>query len=148
MPIILHESDIIPGMANKGVGRFASEIFVSFPQTTGFPKNKMNEVGNPIRKDMLTGSKEEAKRLFDLQGTKPVLLFVGGSQGAQRINDMLLVVLNDMLKDYEIIHQTGEKNYRQVKAEAGCGKQNLAAAVSPVGFSKNQNCAMRMLLPT
>ena len=118
VPIVLHESDIIPGMANRIVGRFASEIFVSFPDTQYFPKNKIIEVGNPIRKDILTGSKEEAKRLFDLKGTKPVLLLMGGSQGAQRINDMLLVVLNDALKSYEIIHQTGEKNFSQVKAGA------------------------------
>ncbi|MCH7828516.1 UDP-N-acetylglucosamine--N-acetylmuramyl-(pentapeptide) pyrophosphoryl-undecaprenol N-acetylglucosamine transferase [Patescibacteria group bacterium] len=118
VPIILHESDIVPGMANKIVARFASEIFVSFPNTKEFPKNKVVEVGNPIRKDILTGSKEEAKRLFNLQGTKPVLLLLGGSQGAQRVNDMLLVILDEALKDYEIIHQTGEKNFSQVKAEA------------------------------
>ena len=75
-------------------------------------------VGNPIRKDILTGSKEEAKRLFNLKGTKPLLLLLGGSQGAQRINDMLLIILDEALKSYEIIHQTGEKNFSQVKAEA------------------------------
>ena len=118
VPIILHESDVIPGMANRIIARFASEIFVSFPNTKEFPKNKVLVVGNPIRKEILTGSKEEAKRLFNLQGTKPVLLLLGGSQGAQRVNDMLLVILDEALKEYEIIHQTGEKNFSQVKAEA------------------------------
>ena len=118
VPIILHESDVVPGMANRIVARFASEIFVSFPNTKEFPKNKVVEVGNPIRKEILTGSKEEAKRLFNLQGTKPMLLLLGGSQGAQRVNDMLLVILDEALKEYEIIHQTGEKNFSQVKAEA------------------------------
>jgi len=118
VPIVLHESDVVPGLSNRIVGRFASEIFVSFPGTKEFPKNKIIEVGNPIRKDILTGSKEEAKRLFSLQGKKPLLLLLGGSQGAQRINDMLLVILDEALKDYEIIHQTGEKNFSQVKAEA------------------------------
>jgi len=118
VPIILHESDVIPGIANRIVGKFASQIFVSFPNTQEFRKKKVAKVGNPIRRDILTGSKEEAKRLFSLQGTKPVLLLLGGSQGAQRVNDMLLVVLDMALKDYEIIHQTGEKNFSQVKAEA------------------------------
>lgn len=118
VPIILHESDIVPGMANKIVARFATETIVSFPNTQYFPKNKMIVIGNPIRKDILTGSKEEATKLFHLQGTKPMLLLLGGSQGAQRVNDMLLVVLNEALQNYEIIHQTGEKNFVQVKAEA------------------------------
>ncbi|MDA1337718.1 MAG: UDP-N-acetylglucosamine--N-acetylmuramyl-(pentapeptide) pyrophosphoryl-undecaprenol N-acetylglucosamine transferase [bacterium] len=118
VPIILHESDVVPGIANRVVARLASQILVSFPDTQELPKERVIEVGNPIRKTLLTGSKEEAKRLFKLEGTKPVLLLLGGSQGATRINDMLLVVLNETLKDYEVIHQTGEKNFTQVQKEA------------------------------
>ena len=118
VPIVLHESDVVPGMANRIVARLASEVFVSFPDTQEFKKERMIQVGNPIRKEVLTGSKDEAKRLFELQGTKPILLILGGSQGATRVNDMLLVVLDEALKDYEIIHQTGEKNFEQVQKEA------------------------------
>jgi UDP-N-acetylglucosamine--N-acetylmuramyl-(pentapeptide) pyrophosphoryl-undecaprenol N-acetylglucosamine transferase len=137
-PVILHESDIVPGMANRVVGKFASQIFVSFPNTQYFPKNKMTQVGNPIRrKIVLTGSKEEAKQLFHLTGTKPVILITGGSQGAQRINDMLLAILNNALQDYEIIHQTGESNFTQVQAEAEvvAGK-DLRQFYHPIGFLK------------
>ena len=137
VPIVLHESDIIPGVANRVVARFASEIFVSFPNTQYFPKNKVLQIGNPIRKDLLSGSKEEAKRLFSLQGNKPVLLFMGGSQGAQQVNDMLLVILDKALKNYEIIHQTGEKNFSQVKAEAGVViAKERTALYHPVAFLK------------
>jgi len=137
VPIVLHESDVIPGMANRIVGKFAFEIFVSFPNTREFRKNKVVEVGNPIRKTLLSGSKEEAKQLFKLQGTKPLLLIIGGSQGSQRINDMLLVILHEALKSYEIIHQTGEKNLSQVKAEAEVVvDKNLQQFYHPVGFFK------------
>jgi UDP-N-acetylglucosamine--N-acetylmuramyl-(pentapeptide) pyrophosphoryl-undecaprenol N-acetylglucosamine transferase len=78
----------------------------------------MVQVGNPIRKEILIGSRQEAQELLHLQGDKPIILFMGGSQGAQRINDMLLVVLNEMLKDFEIIHQAGDKNFAQVSQEA------------------------------
>ncbi|MDP4007372.1 MAG: UDP-N-acetylglucosamine--N-acetylmuramyl-(pentapeptide) pyrophosphoryl-undecaprenol N-acetylglucosamine transferase, partial [bacterium] len=118
VPIILHESDVVPGLANRIVARFASELFVSFPDTQYFPKDRVTQVGNPIRGEMLTGSKEEAKRLFNLQGKKPVVLLLGGSQGAQRVNDMLLTILDEALKTYEIIHQTGEKNFAEIAAEA------------------------------
>ncbi|MDP4006999.1 MAG: UDP-N-acetylglucosamine--N-acetylmuramyl-(pentapeptide) pyrophosphoryl-undecaprenol N-acetylglucosamine transferase, partial [bacterium] len=74
VPIILHESDVVPGLANRIVARFASELFVSFPDTQYFPKDRATRVGNPIRGEMLTGSAEEAKRLFGLQGKKPLVL--------------------------------------------------------------------------
>ena len=120
VPIFLHESDISPGLANRIVGKFALEIFISFPiqKTEYFPAKKMLSVGNPLRKEILAGSKKEAKKLLELTGEKPVILILGGSQGAQRINDKILSTLPNILEDYEIIHQTGKKNFEQVKKEA------------------------------
>ncbi len=120
VPIFLHESDISPGLANRIVGKFALEIFISFPvkKTEYFPAKKMLSVGNPVRKEILDSSKEEAKKLFGLTQEKPVILILGGSQGAQRINDKLLSILPNILKDYEIIHQTGKRNFEQVRKEA------------------------------
>ena len=118
VPIILHESDTVPGLSNRIGGVFASQIFVSFPRTSFFPAKKMVTAGNPIRREVLVGSQEEAKRLLQLRGEKPIILFLGGSQGAQRINDMLLAILGEALKDFEIVHQTGDKNFVQVREEA------------------------------
>lgn len=118
IPVLLHESDVVPGLSNRIAGKFVSQIFVSFPRTRSFPAQKMIVVGNPIRKELLSGSKEEGKRLMNLKGDKPVVLVMGGSQGAQRINDMALVILNDALKEFEIVHQTGEKNFKEVAEEA------------------------------
>jgi len=118
IPIFLHESDAVPGLANRFLARFALEIFVSFPKTLYFPQDKMILVGNPIRREILEGSKAEAKTLFKLSGEKPVILILGGSQGAQRINDKILEILPEILKDFEILHQCGEKNFAEVRAEA------------------------------
>ena len=118
IPIFLHESDTIPGLSNRIGGAFASRIFVAFPRTSFFSAKKMTQVGNPIRKEILIGSKEEARELLKLRGDKPIILFLGGSQGAQRINDMLLVIVDEMLKDFEIIHQAGDKNFAQANQEA------------------------------
>ena len=119
VPIFLHESDASPGMANKFLSKFSLEIFVSFPvkETEFFSLEKMISVGNPIRKELLEGSEKEAKATFKLAGEKPIILVLGGSQGAQRINDMLLQILPEILLDFEIIHQTGPKNFNEVKAE-------------------------------
>jgi UDP-N-acetylglucosamine--N-acetylmuramyl-(pentapeptide) pyrophosphoryl-undecaprenol N-acetylglucosamine transferase len=118
IPIFLHESDSVPGLANRFLAHFAIEIFVSFPDTFYFPKDKIILVGNPIREELLNGNKNEAQKYFQLTGEKPIILILGGSQGAQRINDKVLDVLPHLLKDFEIIHQCGEKNFKSVKKEA------------------------------
>lgn len=117
VPMFLHESDSIPGLANRFLVRFATKIFVSFPKTLYFPEKKIILVGNPIRRELLEGSKDEAKEFFKLTGEKPVILILGGSQGAQRINDKILEILPEILKEFEIIHQAGEKNFREVREE-------------------------------
>ncbi len=120
VPIFLHESDILPGAANKFTSRFALEVFVSFPmeKTPFFPSEKMISVGNPIRRDILKGSEEKGEKTFNLTGEKPVILILGGSQGSQRINDLLLLILPEFLQDFEVIHQTGVNNFKSVKAES------------------------------
>lgn len=119
-PIILHESDAAPGLANKISSRFAKQIIVSFPvsYTEYFSAPKMLSLGNPIRRELLNGSKEKAKTIFALTGEKPVILIIGGSQGAQFINNLILNILPQTIDDFELIHQTGEKNYNDVKAQA------------------------------
>ncbi|MDP2966876.1 MAG: UDP-N-acetylglucosamine--N-acetylmuramyl-(pentapeptide) pyrophosphoryl-undecaprenol N-acetylglucosamine transferase [bacterium] len=118
VPVFLHESDIVPGVANQFISRFALEIFVSFPGTEYFPLKKMILVGNPIRREVLEGSKTEGESFFKLSSAKPVVLILGGSQGAQRINDKILEILPNLLENFEVIHQCGEKNFEQVKAES------------------------------
>lgn len=117
-PIFLHESDVVVGLANKFLSKFSEVIFVSFPQTEYFAPQKMILVGNPIRREILECSEKEAKEFFKLLTEDPVILILGGSQGAQRINDKILEILPQLLESFELIHQTGKKNYRQVKSEA------------------------------
>jgi UDP-N-acetylglucosamine--N-acetylmuramyl-(pentapeptide) pyrophosphoryl-undecaprenol N-acetylglucosamine transferase len=119
VPIFLQESDISAGAANKFLSKFSVEIFTAFPadKTTGIPAKKMISTGNPIRTKLLEADKEEAKKALKLAGEKPVILILGGSQGAQRINDKILEVLPEFLKDFEIIHQCGSKNFNQIKNE-------------------------------
>ncbi len=115
--VFLHESDIVPGIANKILRGLALEIFTSFPKTKYFSSKKMILVGNPIRKELLYGSKKEAKKMFKINSAKPVILILGGSQGAQRINEQILGVMQQLLENFEIIHQCGKKNYEALKSE-------------------------------
>ena len=135
VPVFLHESDIIPGLSNRISGKLASEIFISFPKTEYFKPEKMVLVGNPIRKELLQGSSQKAKALFNLTEEKPILFVMGGSQGAQRINDLLLLILTEALKDFEILHQTGLRNFKQIKSEVRIiMKKELAKYYHPIAF--------------
>lgn len=133
-PIFLHESDSVPGLVNKLTKKLAVEVFLSFPIKENHFK-KGFAVGNPIRKEILNGDKKTAKELFRLTGEKPVILILGGSQGSQRINDVILTVLAQFLENFELIHQTGQKNFKEVEAESKVIlDKNLQKYYHPVPF--------------
>ena len=121
-PIFLHESDVVPGLTNRILAKFSSKIFVSFPveETESLPVNekKIIWVGNPIRRELLEGSKERAKEIFNLTGQKPIILVLGGSQGARRINNFLLQILPEILTEFELLHQSGSQNFEEFKNSA------------------------------
>jgi UDP-N-acetylglucosamine--N-acetylmuramyl-(pentapeptide) pyrophosphoryl-undecaprenol N-acetylglucosamine transferase len=118
IPIILHESDAILGAANQFLQKLSSEIFVSFPKTEKIINNKMLVVGNPVREEILHGDKERAKKTFKLNGDKAVVIILGGSQGSERINDLFLSSASSFLENFQVIHQCGVNNYKQVLAES------------------------------
>jgi len=123
IPVIIHESDAIPGLANKFCSALAQKIAISFPESTQFfsskKKNKIALTGNPVREDLLNGNLEEAKKTFGLSGLKSVLLVLGGSQGAKMINDVISNSLPLLISRCEIIHQCGNNNYEEIKKDMG-----------------------------
>jgi len=134
-PVFLHESDIVPGLSNRVTSKWAKKTFISFPKTEYFDLAKAILVGNPIRKELLEGDKKLAGDLFDLTFRKPVILFLGGSQGAEAINDFVLNILNDFLREFELIHVCGRNNLEEVEKEAQVVIENgLAKYYHPVGF--------------
>lgn len=144
VPIFLHESDIAPGLANKIVSKFAIEIFIAFSisETEYFPDHKKLCVGSPILSEITEGSKTEAKKTFNLKGDNPVLLILGGSQGAKKINDTILANLPAILEDFEVIHQVGKKNFEQVKKEAKVIlTEKLSEDYCPISFLAEKELA-------
>ncbi len=118
IPLFLHESDMVPGLASKIESKWAIEIFVSFLNKEAFPTEKIVCLGNPVREEVKRGSKEEAKRIFNLKGDKPLLLIIGGSQGSRPINETIIEMLPDLLNNCEVIHQTGKKNFSRMRTES------------------------------
>lgn len=140
IPIILHDSDSIPGLTNRILARFATLIAVSFNEAAvNFPKNKTYFTGEAIRDAFFEPPKPETERpLLRLTSQKPTVLVLGGSQGAQKINDVVLDILADLLSMAEVIHQTGDENYLSVISESRVALQGLSgellASYHPINF--------------
>lgn len=118
VPVFLHESDTAPGLASKIEAKWATEIFTSFPDTEKIPKDKKIWVGHPLRKEVMDGSAKKAKEELNISSDRQIVFFIGGSQGSQTLNENVLEALPKMIKKFEVIHQTGKKNFKQTKAEA------------------------------
>ena len=111
IPIVLHESDITPGLANRITIPFAKAICASFPETQAHIKNTdVHLTGTPIRKALFEGKAGIGLSLCNFEGTKPVLLVMGGSQGSARLNSVLRQSLEALLKSYHIVHLCGKNN--------------------------------------
>jgi len=116
LPVIIHESDSEPGLTNKFCASFSRRVAISFESAAKyFPPAKTALTGNPVRSSLFGGTKEAAKKLFGLTETKPVILILGGSQGAQAINDLVFTSLLLITGRCEIIHQCGPSNYETIK---------------------------------
>lgn len=117
IPIIIHESDSVPRLLDKLMSRFAAKIAISFPQSKEFYNpSKVFFTGNPVRKFIIQGNKERGLKDFVLKTDKPIILIMGGSEGADEINNLVLEIIPDLLQSYQIIHQCGIGNYEKTKA--------------------------------
>ncbi len=117
IPVIVHESDSAPGRVNKWAGKFAKRIAVSFKEAGEFfQTDKVAWTGQPIRSIIEHPAlRSEALEYFKFESNLPVIFIIGGSQGAELINNTILDALPRLLKDYQIVHQTGVNNYKAVK---------------------------------
>jgi len=120
IPIVIHESDAIPGRANRIMEHLADVIAISYEMTASYTNpTKTFFTGNPVRENLLGGNVEESRKSLGTTTGKPVLLILGGSQGAKKINQVVTTILPRLLETYEVIHQCGEKNYDETKDLAG-----------------------------
>lgn len=117
IPIIIHESDSYPGRATTLAAKWAKKIAISYKEAAEYlPKEKTAFVGNIVRKDIRDPLEAGAYEYLRLNAALKTILIVGGSQGAQAINEVLVNSLGYLLEKYQIIHQVGAKNYDEVKS--------------------------------
>ncbi len=109
IPVIIHESDMTPGLANKICIPSASKICCNFPETLEHvPSDKAVVTGTPIRSELLSGNKLRALDFCNFTAGKPVLMVIGGSLGSAAVNDAIRGILPKLLKEFQVIHLCGK----------------------------------------
>ncbi|WP_213818438.1 undecaprenyldiphospho-muramoylpentapeptide beta-N-acetylglucosaminyltransferase [Garciella nitratireducens] len=112
IPVIIHESDITPGLANKISIPFSKSICYSFPETINYlPKDKSKLTGIPVRQNLFQGNKNFGKKLCSFDSKSPIVLIIGGSLGSQVLNNIIRSSLQDLLKNFQICHICGKGNF-------------------------------------
>lgn len=116
IPVILHESDSVPGRVNAWAGQFAQKVAISYAEAAQFfPEGRTALTGNPIREEIIRPSGKDAFKELGLDPNIPVVLVLGGSQGARNINSQMETLATRLVGEYQVIHQTGEANMEEVR---------------------------------
>ncbi len=118
IPVLIHDSDAVAGMANKFMGRFATKVAIAYPTAREFfPSEKVALTGNPVRADILEGQRERGYQELGLDPAKKTLFVIGGSLGATKLNEALLQILPQLLKEnIQVVHQTGEEHFARIES--------------------------------
>ena len=109
IPVIIHESDMTPGLANKLSIPSATKVCHNFPETAEYlPKGKAVLTGSPIRAELLNGYSEKGLAMCGFKNDKPVIMVIGGSLGAVAVNNAVREALPELLKSFHIVHLCGK----------------------------------------
>ena len=110
VPVLMHESDVTPGLANKMSLPFVSKFFTTFDDTVKYVKDKkkVEHIGPVMSDRFKNGDKKRALEMLNFSEDKPVLMFMGGSLGAKSLNDAVRKDLSALLKTYQVIHLCGK----------------------------------------
>lgn len=116
IPVLIHESDAFPGLANRFLGSLASRVAICFERAKiHFPPSKTFLSGMPVKNEAINGDASRAREYLQMNNIgKPVVLFFGGSQGARNVNEGIIEVLPDLIKKYQVVHITGRSNFEEV----------------------------------
>jgi UDP-N-acetylglucosamine--N-acetylmuramyl-(pentapeptide) pyrophosphoryl-undecaprenol N-acetylglucosamine transferase len=121
IPIVIHESDISSGLANRLCLPYATKICVNFPETLeNLPPEKAVMTGSPIRRELFQGNRIKGLDFCGFTANMPVILVIGGSLGSSFINDTIRRILPELLKEFQVIHLCGkEKTDKSLNNKVG-----------------------------
>jgi UDP-N-acetylglucosamine--N-acetylmuramyl-(pentapeptide) pyrophosphoryl-undecaprenol N-acetylglucosamine transferase len=130
-PLLVHEQVVVPGLANRLIGRLADRVAVTFAaSTSAFPAGKAVVTGNPVRPELLAGRRDRAFERFGLDLAAPLTYVTGGALGAHRVNRIIGAALPHLLRITQLVHQCGDNVYGDLawlQGETGRLARPLAA---------------------
>ncbi|MBI4094613.1 MAG: UDP-N-acetylglucosamine--N-acetylmuramyl-(pentapeptide) pyrophosphoryl-undecaprenol N-acetylglucosamine transferase [Candidatus Liptonbacteria bacterium] len=135
VPVVIHESDVFPGLTNALSSRVAKTVLVSFESTMEyFKRTRVIHAGNPVRRALLSKriEPEEAKQQLGFSPRTALLLVLGGSQGSTRLNEFVILNLGELLREAQVLHQTGRAHFDEVNMLA-------TAALKDTGFMERES---------
>jgi UDP-N-acetylglucosamine--N-acetylmuramyl-(pentapeptide) pyrophosphoryl-undecaprenol N-acetylglucosamine transferase len=137
IPVVIHESDITPGLTNKLSMPFARKVCYTFPESAShIPANKGVRTGMPIREELLNGSPSKGRAVCGFTEAKPVLLVIGGSLGSEKINGAVRSILDTLLKDFNVCHICGKGNLKpELEGKKGYKQFEYVSKEQPPIFS-------------
>ena len=106
-PVLCHESDFTPGLANKLAAKYADRVLVTFEDTLQYVGKKGIHTGTPIRRELFSGSRVRGLDFLGFSGDKPIILVMGGSLGASALNDAIRASLDTITARYDVVHLCG-----------------------------------------
>lgn len=114
IPLISHESDLTPGLANRMIAKSAKVVLTTFPETAGLiPDGKGRFAGPPIRDSLFEGDRQKGLSFLGFSGAKPVLAIMGGSMGSRAVNDIVRNNLEYLCERFDVVHMCGKGNLLQ-----------------------------------
>lgn len=141
IPTLIHEQNVVPGLTNKFLSRYASAVAVSFadslPHFAG--RAKVKHTGNPVASTVKKADKAKGFTSLGLPPETPFVLAVGGSRGAQAVNDAILAMLPRLadLPGVHFVFVTGERYYEDAKARLIDLPAGVADRVHPLAYVHN-----------
>ncbi len=119
IPTLIHESNAFPGVTNRILARYVDYVAISFKDSKKYFKQtaKLVHTGNPVRQELLNKNKADAKSQLDTVKSKPLIVVMGGSRGARKINETVAEMLNNNFKgEFNIIFSTGEQQFEIINS--------------------------------
>jgi|CXWL01.1.fsa_nt_gi UDP-N-acetylglucosamine--N-acetylmuramyl-(pentapeptide) pyrophosphoryl-undecaprenol N-acetylglucosamine transferase len=142
IPIITHETDSYPGLANRMIGRMANKVLLGYESAQPYFKpGKTIHTGNPVSPALFEGSRDRALKKLGFSPDRKTILVMGGSQGAEQINELVWEILPELVKEWQVVHLTGRgKNPIFVipsTAEESLTRKGLRDLSTSVEMTKN-----------
>ncbi len=119
IPTLIHESNAYPGVTNRLLAKYVNYVAISFKESEKYFKypEKLVHTGNPVRQELLTANRLDVIKQLDIVSDKPLIVVMGGSRGARKINETVAEMLNNYFKgEFNLIFSTGEAQFEVINA--------------------------------